>query len=573
MLGDTPLPFLSADRTDRSMGLPKDPRDWPLVSVVIGCRNEEGFIRECLESIRGNGYPVDRLDVLVMDGKSTDRSSEILNTYAEQHSCLRVFSNPDRVTPVAFNIGVRESRGEFIMLMSAHASYEKGAIQRCVDLALSTGAENVGGVWKIHSRREGRIAEAIACVLSHPFGVGGASYRTETGGGPRWADTAAYGCYRKEVFRWIGLFNEKLIHSQDMEFNLRLKKAGGRTLLVPDVVIHYFSRSDFKSFMKHNFRNGVWVILPFALSPIVPVSFRHLVPLGFVSVLCFLGASSLFSVLAGWLLAGIGGLYLVADFVASSSIAWREKNLSLWPTLVCLFPCLHVTYGIGSVVGIWRLAFQPLAWRRIFTVWGDGIKRGLDVVLSFFSLIMLSPVLFLSAGLVRFYSKGPVLYRGVRVGRYGKLFKMLKFRTMVEDAESRGGSSTAADDPRIVPVGAFLRRWKLDELPQLFNVLWGQMSLVGPRPQVVEDVERYTNEERALLDVRPGLTDLASIRFYNEGEILKGHPDPDKAYDTLIRDEKLKLGLRYVRERSLWLDLKIIFLTLRPLLGLPVRLP
>ncbi|MBK8574744.1 MAG: sugar transferase [Elusimicrobia bacterium] len=558
---------------DRAKGLPQNPRDWPLVSVVIGCRNEEGFIRECLDSIRDNGYPADRLDVLVMEGNSTDRSPSILKEYSERHPFVRVIPNPARITPVAFNIGVRESRGDYIMLMSAHATYEKGAIQRCVDLALSTGAENVGGVWKIHTRRDGVVAQAIACVLSHPFGVGGASYRTETGGRPRWADTAAYGCYRKDVFRRIGLFNEKLVHSQDMEFNLRLKKAGGRTLLVPDVVIHYSTRSDFRSFMKHNFRNGVWVILPFALSPIVPVSFRHLVPLGFVAGVCFLGAASFFSVSARGLLAGIGVLYAVTDFAAAAALSWREKKTLLFPILVCLFPSLHVTYGVGSVVGIFRLAFQPLAWRRLFAVWGDGVKRGLDVVLSFAALIVLSPVMLVSAGLVRWTSKGPALYRGVRVGRYGKLFKMLKFRTMVVDAEARGGPSTAADDPRIVPLGAFLRRWKLDELPQLLNVLGGQMSIVGPRPQVVDDVERYSNEERALLEVRPGLTDLASIRFHNEGEILKGHPDPDKAYDTLIRDEKIKLGLRYVRERSLWLDVKIILLTLRPLLGLSARIP
>ena len=508
-----------------------------------------------------------------MEGKSDDRSPLLLKGYSERHPFVRVIANPDRITPVAFNLGVRESRGDFVMLMSAHATYEKGAVQRCVDLALSTGADNTGGIWKIHTRQEGPVAQAIACVLSHPFGVGGASYRTETDGGPRWADTAAYGCYRKDVFQRIGLFNEKLVHSQDMEFNLRLKKAGGRTLLIPDVVIHYSTRSDFQSFMKHNFRNGVWVILPFALSPIVPVSIRHLVPLGFVSSLSVLGVLSFYSVWARGLLAGIGALYLAADLAASASIAWREKKIALWPTLFWLFPSLHLTYGIGSLAGIIRLVSQPLAWRRLFDAGGDGVKRGLDVVLSLIAILALLPVLLVVAGLICWGSKGPVLYRGVRVGRYGKPFKMLKFRTMVVDAEARGGPSTAEDDPRIIPVGAFLRRWKLDELPQLFNVLVGEMSLVGPRPQVVEYVDRYTSQERALLDVRPGLTDLASIRFHNEGEILKGHPDPDKAYDTLIRDEKIKLGLRYVRERSLWLDLKIIFLTLRPLVGLPVRLP
>jgi lipopolysaccharide/colanic/teichoic acid biosynthesis glycosyltransferase len=381
------------------------------------------------------------------------------------------------------------------------------------------------------------------------------------------------GVIGRMCFTRIGLFNEKLIHGQDMEFNLRLNKAGGRTLLVPDVVIHYYTRSDFQSFMKHNFRNGLWVVLPFAMSSIVPVSVRHLVPLLFVSILCVLVAGTFWGGEAWGLLAGIGATYFVANLAASATISRRERNIRLFPVLFGLFPALHLTYGVGSLVGMVRLFSQPLAWRRLLTYWGDGVKRGVDVILSFVAIIGLSPVLLISAGVVRWSSEGPAFYRGVRVGRYGKLFKMLKFRTMVEDAEVRGGPSTPEDDPRIVPVGAFFRRWKLDELPQLFNVLVGDMSLVGPRPQVVDYVDRYTSDQRALLDVRPGLTDLASIRFYNEGEILKGHPDPDKAYDTLIRDEKIALGLRYVRERSLWLDLKIILFTLRPLLGLPVRIP
>jgi glycosyltransferase involved in cell wall biosynthesis len=371
VLGDTIL-STGAQSTYPAAGLPVKSRDWPFVSVVIGCRNEEAFIRGCLDSIRDNGYPLDRLEVLVMDGKSTDRSLEILKDYSARHPFVRVFSNPERITPVAFNIGVRESRGDFVMIMSAHATYGKGAIQRCVEMALSTGADNVGGVWKIQARQEGVMARAIACVLSHPFGVGGARYRTGTVGAPRWADTAAYGCYRKDVFTRIGLFNEKLIHGQDMEFNLRLNKAGGRTLLVPDVVIHYYTRSDFQSFMKHNFRNGLWVVLPFAMSSIVPVSVRHLVPLGFVSALCVLGGASIFLGSARWLLAGLVGVYGVADFLATSFISWREKKTVLFFPVFFLFPALHVTYGVGSLVGVWRLLFQPEAWRRFFSRRGGG---------------------------------------------------------------------------------------------------------------------------------------------------------------------------------------------------------
>ena len=147
------------------------------------------------------------------------------------------------------------------------------------------------------------------------------------------------------------------------------------------------------------------------------------------------------------------------------------------------------------------------------------------------------------------------------------MFKMRKFRTMVVDADRIGGSSTPADDPRLTTIGKALRRWKIDEMPQLINVLLGEMSLVGPRPQVASDVARYTEDERRLLSVRPGVTDWASIEFRNEAEILRGHPDADNAYDELIRPEKIRLGLAYVDQRSLWVDLQILYLTAKAVLG------
>jgi lipopolysaccharide/colanic/teichoic acid biosynthesis glycosyltransferase len=150
---------------------------------------------------------------------------------------------------------------------------------------------------------------------------------------------------------------------------------------------------------------------------------------------------------------------------------------------------------------------------------------------------------------------------------------MLKFRTMVVNADRIGGSSSADDDPRITAIGRWLRRTKLDELPQLFNVLGGSMSLVGPRPQIAHDVAKYTDEERAILTVKPGITDWASIRFHNEGAILAGHADPDQAYIDLIRPEKLRLCLEYVRRRSFGTDLSILWMTVRRLLGLPVTIP
>jgi lipopolysaccharide/colanic/teichoic acid biosynthesis glycosyltransferase/SAM-dependent methyltransferase len=189
------------------------------------------------------------------------------------------------------------------------------------------------------------------------------------------------------------------------------------------------------------------------------------------------------------------------------------------------------------------------------------LKRGLDIVVAGSGLVVTSPLMAAIWWRIRKEGGGPVLYRGVRAGRHGRPFQMYKFRTMVPNADLVGGPSTPDDDARITVAGKFLRRHKLDELPQLFNVLKGDMSLVGPRPQVLDEVAGYTPEERELLEVRPGITDWASIRFRDEGRLLSGHEDPDLAYAELIRPEKTRLGLEYVRHATLLDDLRILWAT------------
>lgn len=169
------------------------------------------------------------------------------------------------------------------------------------------------------------------------------------------------------------------------------------------------------------------------------------------------------------------------------------------------------------------------------------------------------PVFLILALLIKREDGGPIFYRGVRVGRFKKPFRIFKFRTMVVHADKMGGPSTANDDPRITRVGKFLRKYKLDELPQLMNVLKGQMSFVGPRPEVPFYVNMFHEEEAKILTVKPGITDWASLWNSDEGAILAGSPDPEKIYMEKIRPEKLRLQLKYVRERSFWVDMKIIF--------------
>lgn len=190
------------------------------------------------------------------------------------------------------------------------------------------------------------------------------------------------------------------------------------------------------------------------------------------------------------------------------------------------------------------------------------LKRLFDMVLSAIGLIILSPILLMIAILIKKEDGGPVFYRGVRVGLHGKPFKIFKFRTMVVDAEKIGGPSTADDDPRITRIGKIIRKYKLDELPQLINVFKGEMSFVGPRPEVQHYVNMFTEEEKAILDVRPGITDWASLWNPDEGAVLAGSPDPEKAYMEKIRPTKLRLQLKYVRERTFLTDLKIIILTI-----------
>jgi lipopolysaccharide/colanic/teichoic acid biosynthesis glycosyltransferase len=190
------------------------------------------------------------------------------------------------------------------------------------------------------------------------------------------------------------------------------------------------------------------------------------------------------------------------------------------------------------------------------------MKRYFDLGASLAGLIVLSPLLLVLMALIWFQDFRNPFYIAPRVGRGGKPFRMIKFRSMIVGADRFGVDSTSSDDHRITPIGRFIRKCKLDEFPELFNVLLGHMSLVGPRPNVVRDVELYTDQERRLLMVRPGITDLASIVFADEGDILEGQTNPDLVYNQLIRPWKSRLGLLYVEKNSVRLDFQIIFLTL-----------
>ena len=188
-------------------------------------------------------------------------------------------------------------------------------------------------------------------------------------------------------------------------------------------------------------------------------------------------------------------------------------------------------------------------------------KRAFDIVLSLLGLLAASPILLPTIVAIWLQDFHSPFYIASRIGKNGEPFRMVKLRSMVVDADKSGVDSTAAGDPRITQIGQFVRAYKLDELSQLWNVLKGDMSLVGPRPQVARDVALYTNVEQQLLSVKPGITDISSIVFADEGEILEGSDDPDLEYNRRIRPWKSRLGLLYIEHQSLLLDLRLLWLT------------
>ncbi|CUU50618.1 MULTISPECIES: sugar transferase [Clostridium] len=190
------------------------------------------------------------------------------------------------------------------------------------------------------------------------------------------------------------------------------------------------------------------------------------------------------------------------------------------------------------------------------------VKRIFDLICSTLGLIVLSPILIVIAIRIKTDSDGPVFFKQIRIGEKNKEFEILKFRTMVVDAEKLGRQITVGNDSRITKIGAFLRKYKLDELPQLINVFKGDMSLVGPRPEVPRYVNMYNEEQRRVLEVKPGITDLASIRYRDENDLLGEAENPDDFYINTIMPDKLALNLEYINKNNIFLDIYIILKTI-----------
>lgn len=304
-----------------------------LVSIIIPCRNEEKFIGKCLDSIISQDFPKENLEVLVVDGASEDKTKGIVKKYTEKYSFIKILDNSKKFTPFGLNIGIKSAKGEIIVRMDAHSGYERNYISKCVKHLKESGADNVGGIIKTVPSENTILAKAVAVCLSHRFGVGTSYFRVGVDE-PKEVDTVFGGCYKRDVFNKTGFFDERLIRSQDIEFNKRLKNAGGKIFLFPDIVTYYHPQSTLFGFLKHNFEDGVWTTYPLKFG-IKIFSFRHLIPLFFVLSLP----------LTIW-------PYIIFALFFSVKIAFREKDFRYLFLMPVAFACRHFGYGLGSIFGL-----------------------------------------------------------------------------------------------------------------------------------------------------------------------------------------------------------------------------
>lgn len=326
------------------------------ISVIIPCRNEEKYIVKCLDSVVAQDFPKESLEVLVIDGASEDQTKNIIKEYSQKYPFIKLLENTKKFTPFGLNIGIKAAKGDVVIRMDAHAGYKADYISKCVYYLKETGADNVGGVIKTMPAKDTVIARAITISLSHFFGAGNAFFRTGSKT-IREVDTVFGGCFKKDVFTKIGFFNEKLRRSQDIEFNKRLKKAGGRIILAPEIQAVYYPQSEIKNFFKHNFEDGIWLIYPLKFG-IRFFSLRHLVPLVFLATMgLFLLLGFLHPIFWRFFIVEVL-LHAMMNIYFAIQIALRERNWKFLFLMPLAFDTRQFGYGFGSIFGFIKIVLS-----------------------------------------------------------------------------------------------------------------------------------------------------------------------------------------------------------------------
>lgn len=315
------------------------------VSIVIPCRNEENYIEKCVDSMVNQSYGIENIEVLVVDGMSTDSTQDIIKKYSEKVQNVKLVINEKKVAPVAMNLGIKRSKGDIVIIFGAHSYMDKDYVKNSVEKLKDNNVAVVGG--RIINISENNLSEAISLSMGSPFGVGNALFRYSDK--EEFVDTVAFGAYKKEVFDKVGLFDEQFVRNQDDELNFRVSKAGYKMLLSPSIKSHYYTRGSLGKLWKQYYQYGFWKVRVIQKHK-RPPAVRHLIPLMFVSGIILGTIVSIFSPILRIAFLGVLALYtLLAGVYAVKACDKKYKHV---PRIMLCFLILHLSYGLGFLEGI-----------------------------------------------------------------------------------------------------------------------------------------------------------------------------------------------------------------------------
>jgi glycosyltransferase involved in cell wall biosynthesis len=329
----------------------------PFVTIAMPAFNEEHYIAACIRSVQAQDYPADRIEILVADGRSTDRTREILAELGAADPRIRVIDNPERLQAAGLNQIIRDARGDVVVRMDVHCEYAPSYVRACVEALERTGADNVGGAQRARARTT--FQKALCAALLSPLGVGGAKYRSSEEEG--FVDTVFLGAFRRKVFETIGLYDPRAITNEDAELNQRLIASGGKVFLSRGIEVHYYPRDSFKTLATQYFKYGrgrARTLLKLGKF----LSVRPMIPFFMVA-----GGAAMIALPPLWPVAPLAvGAYLLATGAEAIRVG-RPLGASAIPTVWGIFPVLHVAHGVGFAAGLLRYLREP-DWGAIETL-------------------------------------------------------------------------------------------------------------------------------------------------------------------------------------------------------------
>lgn len=318
------------------------------VSVVMPVLNEEKYIKNCLDSLLSQDYPKENLEILLIDGMSNDNTVKIINEYTSKYDFIKLFSNPKKTVQYALNIGIKNAKGDFIVRMDAHASYSNDYISKCMEYLKKTKAENVGGPTIVKGISP--VQKIVAAAYNSPFALGGSRHYEENFEG--YADTVAWGAFKKQTLEKLGMYDERLPRSEDDDLNFRITKNGGKIFITPKIKSVYYPKDNFKKLFNQYFNYGLWKVAVIKKHQ-KPLRLAHLVPMLFVAFIAIFGILSFVSKFFLFIFLSVMALYLSLDIYFSFTNKYA-KNITSKFGLILAHLIIHFSYGLGFWLGIFK---------------------------------------------------------------------------------------------------------------------------------------------------------------------------------------------------------------------------